>query len=255
MLRTVWPFPDLQIIAVSRQPGADVTWAPGDPPGVLPRAHAVLALWGVTRGSAEAMQANVTLADEAIAIARAIGASRVLHASSAAVYGPASGWLHEDTETAPVAAYGQSKCRMEDHVLAAQGAVDQIVMRIGNVAGADSLFANLREGAEITLDRFADGQGPARSYIAPGDLAQVIRCLCLTASPPRIVNVAAPAPTDMQALVRAAGAGLIWRPAPQTALQRVALDTTRLSALCPLPPHAADAEHLVSDARRSGVWP
>ena len=51
----------------------------------LPRTRAVVALWGVRADTGGALHDNTELALRAIGIARATGADRVLHCSSAAV--------------------------------------------------------------------------------------------------------------------------------------------------------------------------
>ncbi|MFW2545448.1 NAD-dependent epimerase/dehydratase family protein [Primorskyibacter sp. 2E107] len=233
-------------------------WQVGDDAAQLPRVDAILALWGVTRGDAEQLDANAELACAAMELGRVLGAGRVLHASTQAVYQPSNVPIPETGATEPAGAYGQSK-------LAAERAVERwcaehpdgpraVQMRIGNVAGAESLFANLKPEGTVTLDQFGDGTGPQRSYIAPQDLAQVIAAL-LRADIAGAVNVAAPQTTAMAAIARAAGAGVIWKPAPQGAMQSMSLDTRLLQGLCALPDTAADPARLVDGARASGVWP
>ncbi len=191
-------------------------------------------------------------------LAAALGAARVLHASTQAVYAPMSEPISETGELRPAGAYGQSKLAAERAVdawcLAHPGGPKAVHMRIGNVAGAESLFANLRPAGAVTLDRFSDGAGPERSYIAPQDLARAIEAL-LRSDREGPVNVAATRTTPMEAIALAAGAEVRWIPAPETAVQRMALDTTLLGTLCPLPDSAAEARHLVDGARATGVWP
>jgi len=87
----------------------------------------------------------------------------------------------------------------------------------------------------ITLDRFADGTGPRRSYIAPGDLARVLAGLARLAPDtlPDTLNIAAPAPVAMEDLARAAGCPVTWRAAPPEAQAEVSLDVNRLAQLLP----------------------
>ncbi len=106
----------------------------------------------------------------------------------------------------------------------------------------------------MTLDRFPGGDGPRRSYIAPEDLGRAL----LAAVAGRIggiVNVAAPRPTAMAEIAKAAACDVDWRDAPAAALPCVHLDTQRLAAFCPLPDSAADPVCLVEGARASGLWP
>ena len=133
--------------------GQGVSWHPGAPvpPGL--RADAVVALWGVTRGSDAQLSANSALAEAAIGLARQVGAGRVVHCSSIAVYAPATAPMAEDWPTRPVNAYGLSKLRMEQTALAQSGGGPRsLCLRIGNVAGADSLLAAGRAQGQITLD-------------------------------------------------------------------------------------------------------
>ena len=228
-----------------------VSWQPGQDPAALGRADVIVALWGMTRGNSLELEANKTLALHAQELAAAVGASRVVHCSSAAVYCPGAGLLPEVAECSPPSPYGAAKLEMEQ---ALEGAPSAVWMRIGNVAGAESLFGNMRPGGRIRLDRFPDGTSPARSYIAPHDLANVIAALarCDMTGP---VNVGAPCTTQMGAIAAEVRVGIDWVDAPKAALPLVGLDTTRLSEVITLPENAADPAHLVSSARATGVWP
>ena len=236
--------------------GQGVSWHPGAPvpPGL--RADAVVALWGVTRGSDAQLSANSALAEAAIGLARQVGAGRVVHCSSIAVYAPATAPMAEDWPTRPVNAYGLSKLRMEQTALAQSGGGPRsLCLRIGNVAGADSLFAAGRAQGRITLDRFADGAGPERSYIAPRDMARVLAHVALAPldSLPDVLNVAAPGAVAMQALAGAMGWPVSWRQAPPDARRSVVMDCSRLAALCPMPSDAATAEYLARDVSELGL--
>ena len=227
-----------------------------------PRFDAVIALWGVTSGSAEALAANTDLALRAVEIARAVGARRVFHASSSAVYAPAPQLLPETAPCAPLGAYGAAKLAMEAAIgQAAQADPDgpqQVILRFANLAGGDSLFAAMERAkaaartsstggtggaAQITLDRFADGQGPRRSYIAPHDLARALEVLIaaplegaqagMQAGAPLVINCAAGGATAMEDIARAAGVDVAWRPAPEGAAQCVALDVRQLAQYAP----------------------
>lgn len=235
-----------------------VAWVPDAPMDVLPNADVVVALWGVTPGPGARLGVNTNLALSAMRVAQSVGADRVLHCSSAAVYGPAERMLVEGDSCDPASPYGAAKVTMEQAlaVFAARHPEGPrpVALRIGNVAGADSLFASLRRMGAITLDRFPDGAGPLRSYIAPGDLARVIESLA--AAPlndlSSVYNVSAPKPTGMDAIAKAAGREVIWRDVPANPMQNVVLDTTRLAALCPLAVACATPEHLVADVQKWG---
>ncbi len=261
MLQSVWASDgdqDIEIIPVFRtQRGAEtgLIWGPGSDPQDLPKVNAIAAFWGVTGDNRLALEANITLAEHAIVLGERLGAGCVLHCSSQAVYEAGEAPLTEAAICAPASSYGAAKLAMERAVQRARTPIAQHILRIGNVAGADSLFANLRPGDEVTIDRFADGTGPARSYIGPGDLARVVTTLSRHTMSLGPVNVAAPIATYMDEIARAAGASIIWKTAPETALPRVMLETTRLQALCPLSADAGNAARLVEDARATGVWP
>lgn len=242
VLRALAGAPDApRIVTLSRSPGADVVWSPVTAPcPPVPTCDAVLALWGVTSGDDAALASNSALARQARRAAIAAGASRVIHLSSAAVYGGGLD-LRESDPARPVSAYGRAKRAME-HTIAAlprREGLSHCCLRLANVLGADSLTPALASGAPVTLDRFADGHGPLRSYISSAALARVL--LALTRLPasrlPPLLNVASAPPLRMETLVRAAGRQLAWRPAADDALAAVTLDGSALSALLPaLPP-------------------
>lgn len=237
------------ILPVSRTTKTPITWAPGDPISSDLRADVVIALWGITPEGGGDLSLNAKLAEQAIGLAETVGADRVLHCSSVAVYEPAEASASECDSLNPANPYGQAKADMEAAIAAVDSPVQSCSMRIGNVAGADGLFKSIRERGRITLDQFPDGQGPERFYIAPTDFARVLMALslCDLEQLPKLINVAAPKPTPMADLVRAAGKPLDWKPAPEGAKQHVGIDTTLLKRLCPLPDSSADADWLVAD--------
>ncbi|MBV7395326.1 NAD-dependent epimerase/dehydratase family protein [Mameliella sediminis] len=231
-------------------------WAPGDPPPDIEGIASVVALWGVTPGPGRTLSDNTRLALAAMELAESLGAGSVLHCSSAAVYRPADGPIPETEQPDPQSAYGQAKLDMEQAIASREpkGKLRNVIMRIGNVAGADSLFANLTPGQKITLDQFADGQGPQRSYIAPQDLVRVIEAL-IRVGAEGTFNVAAPAPTPMADIVHAAGGQLAWRRAPKGAVPLVWLSTAALDPVIKLTCDIHSADHLVNAARQGGTWP
>lgn len=214
------------------------------------RCNTVLCLLGVVKGSPLDLQLNRDLAEAALRIGVASGARRVFLTSTAAVYGRAESPLSEDAPSQPLGEYGRAKVEMEDAALrlAAQINMPVTFLRIGNVAGADALLGQ-PESAAIILDRFADGQGPRRSYIGPRDLAAVVAALLARAAAgqdlPAILNLSLPGVVAMADLLQAAGRSFAWRPAPESALPLVALDTTRLAQIVPLPD--ASAMRIVAD--------
>lgn len=253
MLCRLWQPEGWRLVPVVRSGTSErnaVTWAPGLPVPDRHGVRAVVALWGVTPGPGRDLGENASLAGAAIDLGERLGAEAVVHCSSAAVYRPAPGPLAETVPLDPQSPYGLAKAQMEEVIRSRQdaAAARQIVLRIGNVAGADSLFGNLRAGGEVILDDFGQHQGPARSYIAPRDLVRVIEALIRDPAVQGVFNVAAPRPTRMADLVHAGGATIRWRTAPPAAFPMMWLDTGRLSRHVHLPETGAEAAWLVASA-------
>lgn len=237
----------------SRHAPADLVWSPGASLTDAPACDTVIALWGVTGGSAANLSVNTDLAFHSLRLARATGASRVLHLSSAAIYGPGTG--HQEAQPpAPVTPYGHAKMTMEDTIRHWQdGPIRHCRLRLANVVGAESLAAALQPpGRPVTLDRFADGRGPRRSYIAPGDLARVLAGLAALPLQwlPSVLNVTAPCPIGMEDLARAAGCPVTWHTAPHSAVPEVSLDGARLAALLPGAVQCQTPDRMIADLRR-----
>lgn len=237
---------------LARRGAPDFRWAPGEPLPPLPEIDSVIALWGCTGGTAAELAVNVDLVPHAVAVAEACGAKSILHFSSAAVYGPGVN-LDETTPPAPVNPYGASKLAMESAIRALpQTGVRHCALRLANVVGADSLAPALTpQAAPVTLDRFADGRGPLRSYIAPGDLARVLAALAALPPDalPALVNVAAPDPVRMEDLAHAAGRPVAWRDAPNSAHQCITMDASQLERLFPEMKFHRSAERFIADWR------
>ncbi len=233
---------------------AEINWSLGDGPSLLKPATAVVVLWGASPGSGLSFGENERLGLAALEIARDIGADRVFLASSAAVYGGAEiADMTEGTKNLlPSGEYGQSKLAMENAAaLWAKRHPDGpavCCLRISNVVGGDSLFASLAGGSSIVLDRFPSGGGPRRSYITPSDLARTIdRLVKLPVHDvPRILNIAGARPVSMEDMAEAAGADVTWRPAPDSALECVAMDTSCLACLTGALEESADAVQAIA---------
>lgn len=264
MLRHHWALdakaPRLVVQSRQELPGCgdQVLWSPlAGPQGLepqlqrlgLPDLTAMIVLAGVTPGITAAgepadLEDNLRLAEACLAAARALGIGRVLLASSAAVYGAAADGhaFDEQAPLNPVNPYGAAKLRMERACQPWRAAgMDLCLLRIGNVAGADALLgANHRPDGlspQIVIDRFADGGGPVRSYIAAGALTHVlVQLTCLPTALPPVLNIAAPEPVAMVALAQAAGWAPGFRPAPSSAHQRIVLDCGLLAGICPPEP-------------------
>ncbi|MEL6550375.1 MAG: NAD-dependent epimerase/dehydratase family protein [Pseudomonadota bacterium] len=203
-------------------------------------AQAVLSLAGAVSNEAEDLAAHAALA-EVLLDATDLP---VLLSSSAAVYGAPSddAPLRDDAPLPTGGAmsdYGEAKRALE---ACAAGHSHATVLRIGNVAGFDAALGGWRAGFQ--LDRFADGSGPRRSYVGPGQLALILAALLGRAvegpdAMPPALNVAAPGTVDMGALLDAAGRPYTNVPAPPTAIPKVELDVSTLQGL--LPRDVADA--------------
>lgn len=235
----------------ARQPAAfsDILWSPGSDWTGPPRLRAVIALWGVVPGKGN-LDDNRTLALQAAHLARQTGADRVIHCSSAAVYAP-DPLPRSEKDTNPQNPYGQAKHAMEQALLADRaahpGGPVHCALRIGNVAGADSLFASLDQPGPITMDQFPDGQGPRRSYLSHGTLVGALDALlgCDRAALPAVVNLADDGAMDMADLVRAAGRDFVFRTAGTGAIPALTLDITRLKLL--FEPRRSTPEGLIAD--------
>lgn len=249
MLARFWP-DRADLILQSRQQGVgDTCFDPlADAPALRSAAQgarAILCLAGVTpahaRQSGDAMALNTRLA--LAAFDAAPSGTRVFLASSAAVYGAATGVCAEAAVLAPVSDYGRAKLAMETAALARDHPIT--ALRIGNVAGADAILGGWQTGMEI--DVLSDGQTPRRSYIGPQTFARVIHDLTLAADLPEILNLAAPGVVAMGDLLDAAGLAWHKRPAGPAVIAEVRLDTTRLEQVIDFAPKDSTAAGLVAE--------
>lgn len=225
---------DVQFLARQASGPDLLAWQPGKP---LPPARAALVLSGVTAGTAAELALNASLGAAIADDLRRAGIPLCLYASTQAVYGrtPPEGAAENTPPEAPNA-YGLAKLAAEQAVAAnlAGSATRLVSLRLGNVAGADMLGAKLRAGQEITLDQFADGRGPRRSYLGAGCLLHLARGLADAAGPlPQVLNVAGGDPVDMIDLMRAAGLPCQLRAAPPGAVALAAMDCSLLAGWRP----------------------
>ena len=233
---------------VAQGPGALQDWM-----DVFGPLSCLIVLAGTTPATGTDMNDNVALAQRYVQAAHDLGIPRVLIASSSAVYGSGSGSpLAETDPCAPLNAYGASKQMMEQALQAYPMADGNLCcLRIGNVLGADALLLNAAKGGPVVLDIFANGHGPLRSYIGPGDLAHVLGHLATMPHPlPFTLNIAAPTPGYMDALANAADLHWTARPAPETAVQNLTLDCHRLTQYVALSDTASDPTFLIEDWKR-----
>jgi nucleoside-diphosphate-sugar epimerase len=223
--------------------------------GTLSGRRALIALGGVTRGDGSALAANTNAAIDALEAARADGVPRVLLMSSSTIYGRREGRLSEGMAPTPVSPYGAAKARMEAAVAdwreAHPDGPEAVILRLGNVAGADALLGGLAPDRRPTLDTFPDGATPARSYVGPETLARLLTFLATAPAPlPPLLNAGTPALVEMGDLLREAGIDWESVPAPAAALRAVALDVTRLAGLFPFVPSMSDPAEMVAEWRR-----
>jgi dTDP-4-dehydrorhamnose reductase len=209
----------------------------------LPPICGVIVLAGVTSGDAKALALNTTLGQAGCQLAATLGVPALV-ASTQAVYGRQPGLLSETAHCAPLGAYGQAKLAME----AAAAAPHVTFLRIGNIAGCDTL-ADAMTRPPVVLDRFADGQGPRRAMLGVDDMVQVLLALLAGPDRPPVLNLARPGLVAMADLLAVTGTAFIWRMAAPDALQELALDVTLLQGICPLPP--ADATAMAAQGWRS----
>lgn len=220
----------------------DVLWSvlDGLPKGRVDAAHydCMIVLSGITPKLGADFTLNTRIGTTCLRAAAELGIGHVLLASTSAVYGNASDTPFAETSALdPVNDYGRSKLKMEQacQIQAHALSVGLCCLRIGNVAGADALLIN---GAALTLDQtlqldcFADGGTPVRSYIGPASLARVVVTLVRKrAQLPAVLNIAAPEPVTMGALVQAAKIPVTLKPTPRNEHQYITLACDSLSAL------------------------
>ncbi|MCC5989668.1 MAG: NAD-dependent epimerase/dehydratase [Pararhodobacter sp.] len=213
--------------------------------------RAMVMLAGVTPGTGKPLAMNRMLAEACLSAASEAGIQRVLLASSSSVYGIGDGApFSEQMPCNPVNDYGAAKLEMEHACLPwRERGIDLCCLRIGNVAGADSLLRNVAQSAPdmaVDIDIFANGRGPVRSYIGPRSMAAVLQSLCLHANAlPGVLNLAAPVPVAMEELADAAGHPWTKRHPSEHAHQNITLDCAALSLLHEFGPSDSRPEEMV----------
>lgn len=198
---------------------------------------ALLMLGGVTPSPGQATVGNATLADAVLKACSATKIPRVLIASSSAVYGSKLDRPYVESDPlCPVNDYGQDKIRMEQVCAEYRDQTMEVCcLRIGNVAGADALLQNALDSAKsqnLTLDRFANGRGPLRSYIGPVTLAHVLETLVTYPQAlPEVLNIGLPNALYMDDLLQALGASFKYIEAQSQAHQNISMDCTALTRI------------------------
>lgn len=268
LLRRCWAqeaaqYDDVVLTFQTRKPqqmhSGDLLWDMRDPfPADGDAFDCMIVLAGVVPAPHADLGLNTSLGLANIQAAAQQGIPRVLLASSSAVYGNYSDApLAEDAPLLPVNDYGHAKRAMEDacHAKAEALGIALCCLRIGNVAGADALLRNgaaLEEGETLTLDQFADGGIPVRSYIGPHSFGRVL--LSLARSPARLplhLNIAAPHPVSMHALTQAADMPVTLHPNQNNTHQHITLDCTALTALHRFDPVEAHPHEIIRQWRKA----
>jgi len=240
-------------------------WDPLEGPDALAvhsRAHGppktIMMLAGGTPATAAHLEINRQLAVACLEAARAVGTQRVLVASSAVIYGPGKGIpFSEETPCAPVSPYGFAKRDMEHACTPYRDAgMEVCCLRIGSVLGADALMLNAASMRRLRIDRFADGNGPIRSFVGPLTLSRLLETLCTLGRPlPDTLNVGAPCPLRMSEIATAAELNWQWRKAPEGAVQDVILDCTRLAAIHGFSSTESSAKEMIAQLKEIGAAP
>jgi UDP-glucose 4-epimerase len=241
--------PAMHVIVQGRQTGdptdmVHLNWDPMAGPNALwdwtqqyGGIKTMIVLAGVTPGGSNDVSLNTTIAQACLNAAAYAQISRVLIASSSAVYGVGDGLpFSEDAPCSPVNDYGHAKLEMEracDEWRSNE--LEVCCLRIGNVAGADALLLNIARSepdAAVTIDIFEDGHGPRRSYIGPESLARVLERLALYPETlPACLNIATPQAVSMDALADALGHPWTERKGADERLQNILLDCRQICAL------------------------
>jgi nucleoside-diphosphate-sugar epimerase len=173
-------------------------------------------MWGLTE--AEMELANVALTEHVVrAVAAQPARPRLVHLGTVHEYGlaPVGTSMDEETEPQPVAAYGQLKLRCTQAVTAATraGAIDGVVLRIGNVTGAGQPAVSLLGKVAGQLLAAHRENRPAVLDLAPlgaqrdiRNLSDSVRAVALAATAPAlaadVINIGAGRATSARTMVR-----------------------------------------------------
>lgn len=253
--------PDFAWLPQSRAPlfENDMKWDPAEGPKPLIREiekngpfQAIVVLAGALPGS-PASVSNVGIAHSYLDAAAEASVPRVLLASSSAVYGARHGApFSEQSPCRPSNEYGHDKFAMEKIALDWRDrGVETCSMRIGNVAGADALLLYGRGTETRTIDRFADGRGPVRSWIDGFTLSDAIADLALSPEVlPPAVNVACDPPYAMDELADLAGIPWTSRPAIPSAPHSLAMNNQLLRQFSSSVPQTLSARTLIGRWQR-----
>jgi UDP-glucose 4-epimerase len=229
LLKAAWTNTDVVPVWHTRE-DFDITTDTAALAQAVEACDAIICLAGATHhGSSSINDANSVVARQVLDSTKE---NPVFLLSTAAVYGTSSGALSEDTVPTPVSDYGRDKANME--AMAHAHSARSIVLRLGNVAGADALLGVDRDS--YILDQFPDGTYPCRSYIGPKLLADTLAELIQKHKDlPDILNISTSQAVSMDALLKAAGKPWDNRVAGPTAITRVELCTDLLEKFTQMP--------------------
>lgn len=253
-------------VAVPHAP-EDWVWDPADGPDDLvrncrerPPLRGMLVFAGVTPSATANYSENVDILESCIDTARHLGVSRLIVASSSAVYGASTaGPIPESAPLQPVNDYGRSKVMVEEACARHRSDGLQIsCLRIGNVLGADALMVNARRASQanpLCVDIFPDGFGVRRTYIGPATLARVLDMLMAAPSLPECVNVGLRLPVLMDQLAERSGVPWLPKQIADDRLQNITLDCGLLSSLTPGLLDQSIPETMFNELSTLGLWP
>jgi UDP-glucose 4-epimerase len=166
----------------------------------------IIHLAGVLPTSGADFSPNESSTRAIIDAAGSSGVSRIVLASSAAVYGDSrAGALRESLEPLPTGAYGESKVASERVLTAAN--CETVALRIFNVYGpgfADSLVERLLVSSEHSPVPIGDLDNFVRDYVHVKDVADAILAAATVelSDTHNTVNVGTGIPTNNRELVR-----------------------------------------------------
>ncbi len=236
-------------------PSADASRDPANLANRMRGCDVVLVLAGPTAGTAAVLSDHAKIARTVLAAAEQANVGHVILLSSAAVYGDQKGPLSETTATAPVSDYGRAKVDLERVAVAWTGKTSVIVLRLGNVVGADGLIGRMGQGHPVRLDLFPSGSAPQRSMIGIESLGSVLLRLAQLMADgvqvPSPLNIAAPGLIGMDDLLNSAGADWSGVPAPATAILQVHLDNKLLETLHRFEARESTAKDMIDQWQRN----
>lgn len=211
----------------------------------FPSCDAVLDLSGITKG--EGMEQNPILAANVARQSLRIKAKHFFF-STAGVYPGGTHDFSEEDAPLPSGLYGASKLASETALR--QIVPDAVVLRVGNVAGADALLAGNRKGSAV-LDQTDDGRGPIRSYIGPKTLVEtlfrLVQRLGVGRPVPNILNLSQPGELAMAQLLTAARFDWRFHPDRFAPIPRAVMSTDRIETIFPM--KTVSAQRIVDEVR------